>query len=114
MFLALWLNASVQKELEGAKRNKAVFVRIAKEMNEVGYEQTWQQSRVKAKNIVSNYVKITGSNTIQAVQTELFLLFYALRCFHRKLPYIVVLVNVACNKAKSLFSGHMNVMLSRV
>ena len=66
MLLGLWLNASVQKELEVAKRNKTVFLKIAKEMNEVGYKRTWQQCRVKAKNIVSNYVKITGSSTIQA------------------------------------------------
>ena len=52
MLLGLWLNASVQKELEVAKRNKTVFLKIAKEMNEVGYKRTWQQCRVKAKNIV--------------------------------------------------------------
>ena len=71
VILGLWLNASVQKELEGAKRNKTVFLRIAKEMNEVRYERTWQQRGVKAKNIVSNYVKITGSSKIQAKQTDL-------------------------------------------
>ena len=38
--LGLWGDASVQKELEGAKRNKAVFVRIASEMNEMGYQRT--------------------------------------------------------------------------
>ena len=48
------------EELEGAKRNKTAFLRIAKEMNEVGYERTWQQCRVKAKNIGSNYIKITA------------------------------------------------------
>ena len=36
MLLGLWWNASVQKELEGAKRNKTAFFSIAKEMNEVG------------------------------------------------------------------------------
>ena len=60
MILGLWLNASVQEELEGEKRNKTVLLRITKEMNEVGYERTWQQCRVKAKNIDSNYVNIMG------------------------------------------------------
>ena len=49
MLLGLWWNAGVQKELEGMKRNKTAFLRIAKEMNEVGYERTWQQCGVKAK-----------------------------------------------------------------
>ena len=49
VLLGLWLNASVQKELEEAKRSKTVFLRIAKEINEVGYEWTWQQCRVKRK-----------------------------------------------------------------
>ena len=51
-------NASVQKELEGAKKSKTAFLRIAREMNEVGCERTWQQLRVKVTNIVSNYRNI--------------------------------------------------------
>ena len=88
LFLGLWSSASVQKELEVAKRNKTAFLRIAKEMNEVGYERTWQQCPVKAKNIVSNYIKITKSSKMHAKRIELFLLLYALRCFNRKLLYI--------------------------
>ena len=49
-----------------------------------------------------------------AKRIELFLLFYALRFFPRKLLYIAVLVNLACNEAKFLLSGHVNVMLSKV
>ena len=110
--LGLWWNASVQKELEGAKSNKTAFSRIAKEMNEMRYEWAWQQCQVKPKNIISNYREIMGSSKMHAKQIDLFLLFCTLRCFHHK--YIVLLVNVACNKAKSLLNGHMNVILSRV
>ena len=60
--LGLWGDASVQKEQEGAKRNKAVFIRIASEMNKMGYKRTWQQCRVKVKNVVSKYRKIRDSN----------------------------------------------------
>ena len=60
--LGLWSTASVQKELEGAKKSKTAFLRKAKEMNEVGCERAWQYCRLKAKNIVSNYRKITKSS----------------------------------------------------
>ena len=98
----------------GAKRNKTAFLGIAKDMNEMGYERTWQQCGVKTKNIVSNYGKITGSSKMHAKQIELFLLFYSslfslqitvYSCAHQRSMY---------NKAKSLFNGHVNVMLSRV
>ena len=62
VLLGLWGDASVQKALEGAKRNKTVFLKIAKQMNEMGYERTWQQCRVKVKNIISKYRKIRDSN----------------------------------------------------
>ena len=88
MLLGLWLNASVQKELEEAKRSKTVFLRIAKEINQLGYERTWQQCRVKVKNIVSNYVKITGSSKIQAKKfsfsssSTLFAVFTPIYCIY--------------------------------
>ena len=43
VLLGLWQNASVQKELEGAKSNKTAFLRIAKEINEIECERMWQQ-----------------------------------------------------------------------
>ena len=43
MLLGLSWNVSVQKELDGVERNNTAFLRIAKEMNEMGYEWTWQQ-----------------------------------------------------------------------
>ena len=51
---------------------------------------------------------------MHAKQIDPFLLYSAFRCFHHKILYTVVLVNVTCNKAKFLFSGHVNVMLLRV
>ena len=52
----------MQKELEGAKRNKAVLARIVSEMKEMGYEQMWQQCQVKVKNVMGKYWKIRHSN----------------------------------------------------
>ena len=73
------------------------------------------------KNIVLNYRKITGVTncTLDKVTSASSSVIFAVAATN----YLVVLVNVACSKAKSqqllceaplLFNGHMNVMLSRV
>ena len=63
---------------------KEMIEGIAKEMIEVGYERTWQQCRVQAKNILSDHPKTTRSSKMHAERIESFLLFYTLRCFDRK------------------------------
>ena len=45
----IWGQANVQSELDGVARNKTVFEKIAKEMAELGYERTWQQSEQKLR-----------------------------------------------------------------
>ena len=62
VLLGLWGDVSKQNAVEGVKRNKMVFLKIAKEMNEMGYERTWQQCRVKVKNIIYKYRKTRDSN----------------------------------------------------
>jgi len=65
MLIAIWAEDAIQAELEGAKRNKAVYERLAKRMQDSGYDRTWSQCRVKMKNLVSKYRKIRdGSNQI--------------------------------------------------
>jgi hypothetical protein len=41
--LAIWGEDKVQEELDGAVRNKVVYVGIAKKMQELEYEMDWQQ-----------------------------------------------------------------------
>ena len=53
--LAIWGEDKVQEELDGAVRNKVVYVGIAKKMQELGYERDWQQCKVKIKNLKSTY-----------------------------------------------------------
>ena len=53
--LAIWGEDKVQEELDGAVRNKVVFVGIAKKMRELGYERDWQQCKVKIKNLKNIY-----------------------------------------------------------
>ena len=45
--LAVWGESNVQEELDGAVRNKTVFLNISKKMIELGHERDWQQCRVK-------------------------------------------------------------------
>ena len=60
--LAIWGEDKVQEELDGAVRNKVVFVGIAKKMRELGYERDWQQCKVKIKNLKSIYRDIKDHN----------------------------------------------------
>ena len=60
--LAIWGEDKVQEELDGAVRNKVVYVGIAKKMQELGYERDWQQCKVKIKNLKSTYREIKDHN----------------------------------------------------
>ena len=40
-------DSKIQDELDGAVRNKIIFVKIAKTLQEQGYNRDWQQCRVK-------------------------------------------------------------------
>ena len=60
--LTIWGEGKVQEELDGAVRNKVVYVGIAKKMRELGYERDWQQCKVKIKNLKSTYRDIKDHN----------------------------------------------------
>ena len=51
--LRIWADKKMQNQLEGQKRNKLVFNRIAAELlATTGVSHTWQQCSVKIKNLV--------------------------------------------------------------
>ena len=58
--VGVWGQANVQNELDGVTRNRVVYERIAKEMEELGYERTWQQCRTKIKNMTQKYRKVSS------------------------------------------------------
>ena len=60
--IAIWGEDKVLEELDGAVRNKVVFMRIAKKMNELGYDRDWQQCRVKTKNLKKCYREVKDHN----------------------------------------------------
>ena len=51
--LCIWADRKMQNQLEGQKRNKLVFNRIAAELlATTGVSRMWQQCSVKIKNLV--------------------------------------------------------------
>ena len=56
--IELWSAEDIQIQLEGCKRNKLVFEKIASEMRKKGFERTFQQCREKTKKLRQEYKKI--------------------------------------------------------
>ena len=54
--IAVWGESNVQEELDGAVRNKVIFVAISDELLQQGYNRDWQQCRTKIKNQKRNTV----------------------------------------------------------
>ena len=59
--LAVWGESNIQHELDGAVRNKVVYVNISKKLKELGHDRDWQQRKTKIKNLKKSYrdVKIS-------------------------------------------------------
>ena len=60
--LAIWGDSRIQEELDGAVRNKAIFERIAKKLQEQGYERDWKQCHAKVKNLKTKYKEVKDNN----------------------------------------------------
>ena len=60
--LSIWREASIQNELDGAVRNKSVFEKIAKRLQDAGFEKDWVQCRAKVKNLKAIYKKVKDNN----------------------------------------------------
>ena len=52
--IAVWGESNVQEELDGAVRNKVVFVAISDKLLQQGYNRDWQQCRTKVKNLIQS------------------------------------------------------------
>lgn len=60
--IALWSEDSIQAQIEGCKRNKEVYEKLAAQMQEEGYRRTGQQCREKIKKLKGDYRKIKDNN----------------------------------------------------
>ena len=56
--IELWGDSEIQAQLDGCKRNQGVFLKIAEELKEVGYDGTYQQCREKIKKLRMEYRKV--------------------------------------------------------
>ena len=56
--LRIWGDADVQSKLDGVVRNRTIYKQIARELEALGYERTWQQCRMKIKHLVKRYRKV--------------------------------------------------------
>ena len=60
--ISLWGEANVQSQLDGVSRNRVIYERIARDMDSLGYERTWEQCRTKIKNLTQRYKKLGASS----------------------------------------------------
>ena len=60
--LTLWGNISIQRQLDSATRNRLIFQRLQQDLAALGFITTWQQCRVKIKNLTATYRKLRDSN----------------------------------------------------
>ena len=60
--LNLWGDISVQCQLDSARRNRPIFQRLQQDLAALGFIRTWQQCRVKIKNVTATYRKLRDSN----------------------------------------------------
>jgi len=60
--ISIWGNSKIQEQLDGAVRNKTIYVEIQKKLAELGYRYGWQQCRSKIKNLKAEYRKVKDHN----------------------------------------------------
>ncbi|XP_066575835.1 bifunctional phosphoribosylaminoimidazole carboxylase/phosphoribosylaminoimidazole succinocarboxamide synthetase [Amia ocellicauda] len=53
--LYIWSDKKIQARLEGAARNKSIFLEIAKKLQRFGIDRDWKQCRTKYKNLKYEY-----------------------------------------------------------
>ena len=62
--IEIWGNDQIQAQLEGCKRNKTVYERIARAMTEEGHSKSATQCREKAKKLKTEYRKVKDKHRV--------------------------------------------------
>ena len=52
-----WGQADVQSQLDRVTRNRQIYERIARDVDNLVWERTWEQCRTKMKNLTQRYRK---------------------------------------------------------
>ena len=66
---------SIKTELEGCKRNKQIFEKIARELKAAGYERMAVQCREKIKKLIAEYKKVKITTMRQGRDRKTFVYF---------------------------------------
>ena len=56
--IEVWGEDNIQEQLEGCHRNREVYMRIARKLNDCGYERSFEQCREKIKKLKKEYRRI--------------------------------------------------------
>ena len=62
--ISIWGDEGIQEQLDGATRNRSIYVNISKKLLESGFERDWQQCKAKIKNLKGDYKKIKDHNGV--------------------------------------------------
>nr|XP_033800449.1 uncharacterized protein LOC117360582 isoform X3 [Geotrypetes seraphini] len=82
----IWSDETIQKQLEGATRNKEIFEEIANRLMEFGIDRDWKQCRTKYKNLKYEYHALQKENS-QLSNPRRFMRFYEdVDCILRRQP----------------------------
>ena len=60
--LEIWPDDFIQSQLEGMRRNNAVYVRISERLKAKGVIRTFAQCRTKIKALKTDYKKVADNN----------------------------------------------------
>ena len=97
VFISIWGEVNIQEQLDGATRNKTVFVDISKQLQRLGYDKDWQQCRIKVKNLKNQYKKVKDHNGVTGNRRKVFKYYEQLDRIlgHRPASLPTVLVDTA-------------------
>ena len=57
--IEVWGAADVQNQLDAVSRNRHIYQRISRDLQQLGYTKTWQQCKTKIKNLTQKYRKVS-------------------------------------------------------
>ena len=60
--IEIWSEDKIQEELDGCKKNKHIYDKIAARMTKAGFERTFDQCRIKVKKLRAEYRKVKDGN----------------------------------------------------
>ena len=66
--ITIWGDANIQEQLDGATRNKRIYLGISRKLQDNVYERGRQECRTKIKNLKGDYKKGEGSQCCDGKQ----------------------------------------------